>query len=99
MVGVLAYGEKDRNPRLTRAQAADYLNISERTLHTLSVKKGMITYYKSDPSISNSPVWFYKKDLEIWLKRRRNPSVIDLMRERANCPCLRCPYFPDISTT
>ena len=60
-----------RGRRMNRAEAAEYLGISERTLFTLSVELNQIPYYKLQPHKKNSPVWYYESDLDDWLESKR----------------------------
>ena len=60
-----------RGRRMNRAEAAEYLGISERTLYMLSVELNQIPYYKLQPQKRNSLVWYYETDLDEWLESKR----------------------------
>lgn len=61
----------DKGKRMNKEAAADYLGISPRKLHELSIEIKQIPYYKLDPKKRNSPVRFYERDLEEWEESRR----------------------------
>jgi excisionase family DNA binding protein len=67
---------------MTRAEAAEYLQIHPDTLYRWSVEEGKIAYCRLGEG-ARASLRFLKKDLDQFLSKQRIPTVEDTMMRRS----------------